>query len=59
MSTRYMKKVYGSDVIPQDNNESASDAEILAGDSTDKSKPFNVFDVVRDNKIIVSQLHIA
>lgn len=48
MSTRYMKKVYGGDVIAEKDNNSASDTEILVTNDT-KSKSFNVFDVVCNN----------
>lgn len=45
MSTRYMKKIYGNDVILVKDNDSASDTEISVTSDT-KSKSFNVFDVV-------------
>lgn len=46
MSTRYMKKVYGGDVIRENIVDNASDTEISVPNDT-KSKTFNVFDVVR------------
>lgn len=49
MSTRYMKKVYGSDVIAEDDHNNASDTEISVSNDT-KSKSFNVFDVVCGDK---------
>lgn len=48
MSTRYMKKVYGSDVILEKDNDDASDVEVSVS-SNAKTKSFNVFDVVRRN----------
>lgn len=44
MSTRHMKKIYGSDVILEKDYD-ASDAEISVTNDI-KSKSFNVFDVV-------------
>lgn len=44
MSTRYMKKVYGNDVTLEKSDDDASDTEVSV---TNKSKSFNVFDVVR------------
>lgn len=44
MSTRYIKKIYGRDVIPE-KDDSASDTEISVTNDA-KSKSFNVFDVV-------------
>lgn len=49
MSTRYMKKVYGSDVILDKDNDGASDVEISVTNDT-KSKSFNVFDLVCKDK---------
>lgn len=46
MSTRYMKKVYGSDVTLEKSNDDASDTEVSVTNNA-KSKSFNVFDVVR------------
>ncbi|XP_012228074.1 ribosome quality control complex subunit TCF25 [Linepithema humile] len=48
MSTRYMKKVYGSDVILDKDNDGASDIEISVTNDT-KSKSFNVFNVLNQN----------
>lgn len=45
MSTRYMKKVYGSDVTLETGNDNTSDTEVSVT-SNAKSKSFNVFDVV-------------
>lgn len=47
MSTRYMKKIYGSDVILEKDYD-ASDAEISVTNDT-KSKSFNVFDVLNQS----------
>lgn len=52
MSTRYMKKVYGGDVIAEKDHNSASDTEISVTNGT-KSKSFNVFDVVCDDRYAV------
>lgn len=48
MSTRYMKKVYGSDLLlPKDNeNENEPENSIIVNV---KSKTFNVFDVLNEN----------
>lgn len=47
MSTRYLKKVYGNDIVLKENFEEsepeASDTEVV----TRKKKQFNVFDLVR------------
>ncbi|XP_029671203.1 transcription factor 25 [Formica exsecta] len=48
MSTRYMKKIYGNDVILEKDNDSASDTEISVTSDT-KSKSFNVFDVLNQS----------
>ncbi|KZC04708.1 Transcription factor 25 [Dufourea novaeangliae] len=48
MSTRYMKKVYGGDVLPEKDSENESDAENSIIHDV-KSKTFNVFDVVHQN----------
>ncbi|XP_011144810.1 transcription factor 25 isoform X2 [Harpegnathos saltator] len=48
MSTRYMKKVYGGDVITEKENNDASDTEISVTNDT-KSKSFNVFDVLNQS----------
>ncbi|XP_071635569.1 ribosome quality control complex subunit TCF25 isoform X2 [Temnothorax longispinosus] len=50
MSTRYMKKVYGSDgwTTLEKDNDDASDAEVPVT-SNAKSKSFNVFDVLNQN----------
>lgn len=45
MSTRYMKKVFGGDVIIDGDKENVSDVENSVNDNF-KSKSFNVFDVV-------------
>ncbi|XP_072750891.1 ribosome quality control complex subunit TCF25 [Anoplolepis gracilipes] len=45
MSTRYMKKIYGSNVILEKDNDIVSDTEISVTNDT-KSKTFNVFDVL-------------
>ncbi|CAL1686186.1 unnamed protein product [Lasius platythorax] len=47
MSTRYIKKIYGSDVIPE-KDDSASDTEISVTNDA-KSKSFNVFDVLNQS----------
>ncbi|XP_018308237.1 transcription factor 25 [Mycetomoellerius zeteki] len=47
MSTRYMKKVYGSDVTLETDNDNTSDTEVA---SNTKSKSFNVFDVLNSDK---------
>lgn len=45
MSTRYMKKVYGSDVLFEKDNENENEIEnSIIGNV--KSKTFNLFDVV-------------
>ncbi|XP_018368623.1 PREDICTED: transcription factor 25 [Trachymyrmex cornetzi] len=49
MSTRYMKKVYGSDVTLETGNDNASDTEVSVTSNT-KSKSFNVFDVLNSDK---------
>lgn len=48
MSTRYIKKIYGSDVIIEKDDDSASDKEISMTNDT-KSKSFNVFDVLNQS----------
>ncbi|KAL6263202.1 hypothetical protein P5V15_006002 [Pogonomyrmex californicus] len=48
MSTRYMKKVYGDDVILAKGDDDASDTEVSVR-SNAKSKSFNVFDVLNQN----------
>ncbi|XP_011860467.1 PREDICTED: transcription factor 25 [Vollenhovia emeryi] len=48
MSTRYMKKVYGSDVTLGKGNDDTSDPEVSMTDNA-RSKCFNVFDVLNQN----------
>ncbi|XP_078042156.1 nuclear localized protein 1 isoform X1 [Augochlora pura] len=48
MSTRYMKKVYGGDALPEKDSESESDAENLMIRDV-KSKTFNLFDVLNQD----------
>ncbi|XP_029163781.1 transcription factor 25 [Nylanderia fulva] len=50
MSTRYIKKIYGSDIIieKEKDDDSASDKEISVTNDT-KSKSFNVFDVLNQS----------
>ncbi|KAK2589094.1 hypothetical protein KPH14_001922 [Odynerus spinipes] len=48
MSTRYIKKVFGGDVIYDGDKENVSDVENLVTGNF-KSKSFNVFDVLNDN----------
>nr|XP_034172798.1 transcription factor 25 [Osmia lignaria] len=48
MSTRYMKKVYGSDVLLEKDNENENEIEnSIIGNV--KSKTFNLFDVLNEN----------
>ncbi|XP_076245271.1 nuclear localized protein 1 isoform X2 [Calliopsis andreniformis] len=48
MSTRYMKKVYGSDILSKENSENESEIDnSIIGNI--KSKTFNVFDVLNEN----------
>ncbi|KAL2713835.1 transcription factor 25 [Vespula squamosa] len=60
MSTRYMKKVFGGDVIIDGDKENVSDVENSINDNF-KSKSFNVFDVLNDNSSseseIVDEIH--
>lgn len=52
MSTRYMKKIYGGNVLPVGNSENESEVEnSIIGNV--KSKTFNVFDVVRFSYLIL------
>lgn len=46
MSTRYMKKVYGGDVLIEKDSENESEVENSIIGAV-KSKTFNVFDLVR------------
>lgn len=48
MSTRYMKKVYGGDVLSEKNSENENEIEnSIIGNV--QSKTFNFFDVVCDS----------
>ncbi|XP_076649517.1 nuclear localized protein 1 [Halictus rubicundus] len=48
MSTRYMKKVYGGDALPEKDSESENEPENLMIHDV-KSKTFNLFDVLNQN----------
>ncbi|XP_017885191.1 transcription factor 25 [Ceratina calcarata] len=51
MSTRYMKKVYGGDVLPVKDSENEGEIDnSIIGDV--KSKAFNLFDVLNENSEI-------
>ena len=52
MSTRYIKKVYGGDVLTETDSENESELESsLIGNV--KSKAFNLFDVVCTSSIFI------
>lgn len=56
MSTRYMKKVFGGNVIWDRDKENVSDVENL---KTNTSKSFNVFDVLNNNDNSTSETEVV
>ena len=51
MSTRYLKKVYGSDITLEENLENERESSHIQVGS-EKKKQFNVFDLVITHKIV-------